>query len=88
MADNAFRTALTAMADQGIAQAGRTIDEMVKAHRKMLAAGKDRTVATGILVMANLATCDLTFACQLLGVAVAKLAELPDQPDPLGGESR
>lgn len=77
MSADAFRTALTAQADQGIASATETINAMVAAHRRLLAHGRDRTIATGTLVMANLATIDHLMACQLLGVAVAMLADPP-----------
>lgn len=84
MADNISRTALTAEADQNLAEMAHTIDAMVTAQRAILANGRDRTVAVGMLIMANLATADHFTACQLLAVAVAKLADAPDRPDPLG----
>lgn len=80
---DALLTAMTAKADQAIAKQTVEVGEMVKAYQALVAAGDDRAVAMGTLVLAGVATLSPHHACQLLSVAVAMLAERPAE----GGEA-
>lgn len=72
---DAILTAMTTQADQKIAADKSYLDQVVEAYRKLRTNGDDLTVATGTVVMAGLDTLTKVRACQLLGVAVAMLAE-------------
>lgn len=74
---DAIVTAMTAQADQKIAADKVEVAKLVEAYRELRADGDDLPVATGMVIMASLATLSPRRACQLLGVAVAMLAEQP-----------
>lgn len=67
--------ALTARANQVIAHTRDDIHKMAESYRETLAEGEDPTVATGMLMEANLDALSPVQCARLLAVAITMLAE-------------
>lgn len=78
--ETAVVAAMTARADQVIAERREFVGEIVGRYREMIAGGEDPAVASGTIACAAASTLDTVHASQLLAVAVMMLAQAPDRP--------